>query len=102
MHILNDSHVANIHAKGVTQPAKLLADVVGPLAYFVQKDTCLNLEQVSVILFQVLSTYHGVHFLDPLLNKSSHSISHHVHHGYFLFAVTPKLHGVGLIQSPCS
>jgi hypothetical protein len=67
--------------KGVTQPAKLLAGLVWALVCFVQKDACPNLEQVSGVLVQVLNTYYGMHFLDRLLNKSSHSISRHLHHG---------------------
>jgi hypothetical protein len=102
MRILNDSCVAKIHATGVTQPAKMLADVVRALACFVQKDACPNLEQVSGVLVQVLGTYPGEHFLDRLSNKSSHSISRHVHHGCFLCAVTPKRHAIRLLQSPCS
>jgi hypothetical protein len=42
---------------------KLLTNVVGVLACFVQKDTCLKLEQVSGLLPQVLSTYPGAYFL---------------------------------------
>jgi hypothetical protein len=63
MHILNDSHVAKILAKGVTQPAKLLTDVVEALACFVQKDACPSLERVSRELAQVLGTYPGMYFL---------------------------------------
>ncbi len=63
-HVLNDSCVTKIHAKGVTQPVKLLADVVRALACFVQKDACPNLEQVSRVLVQVLGTYPGMHFID--------------------------------------
>jgi hypothetical protein len=44
MHVLNEPCVTKIHAKGVTQPAKLLADVVGALACFVQKDASPNPE----------------------------------------------------------
>jgi hypothetical protein len=83
MHVLNDSCVAKIHAKGIAKPAKLLADVVRALACFVQNDPCPSLEQVSRILVQVLGTYPRAHFLDCLLNKRSHSISHHDTMGVF-------------------
>jgi hypothetical protein len=63
MPILNDSCVAKIHAKRVTQPVKSLADVVGALACFVKKDTCPNLEQVSRALAQVLGSCPNAHFL---------------------------------------
>ncbi len=68
MCVLNDSCVAKIHVKGVTQPAKLLADLVGALACYVCKGACPNSEQVSRVLDQVLGTYPGTHFLDRLLN----------------------------------
>jgi hypothetical protein len=83
MHILNDSCVTKIHAKRVTQPAKLLADVAGALVCDVQKDASPKSEQVSRVIVQVLGTYPRTHFLDCLLNKSSHSISHHVTMGFF-------------------
>jgi hypothetical protein len=50
MRVLNVSCVAMIHAKEVTQPAKLLVDVVRAPACFVQRDASLNLEQVSEVL----------------------------------------------------
>ncbi len=102
MRILNDSHVVNIHVKGVTQPSKLLTDVVEALACFVQKVTCPNLERVSGVLAQVLAIYPGRYYFDRLSNKRSHSISHHVHQECFLCVVTPKRHAVELLQSPCS
>jgi hypothetical protein len=84
MHVFKDSCVQKVHAKRVTQLENLLADVVRVLSRFVQKDAFPNSEGVSGILVQDFGTYPGAHFLDRLLNRSSHFSSRHVHHGCFL------------------
>jgi hypothetical protein len=79
MHILNNSCVAELHPKRVAQPAKLLSDVIGSLAYFIQEDTCPNSEQMSRIFAQILGTYPQAHSLNHFLNKSGYFVCPQVH-----------------------
>jgi hypothetical protein len=79
MCILNDSCVAEVHSEGVTNPAKLLLDVVRALACFVQEDTCPDLQRVSGIFAEVFVANPWAYLLDRLSNESGYSACCQVH-----------------------